>query len=275
VATPGPLPTFLIIGAQKSATRWLRLNLGEHPDVFTAAAELSFFNAPERFAKGTESYSKQFDGWNGERIVGEATPGYMMYRRKRRERSAVAKRIFSVDPEMRLLAVLRNPVDRTYSAYVHHLRRGRIPTDVDVLSYVRSVRPREDPLHVVSGGWYHASLKPFRRIFGDKLLVLLHDDVNRDPVSVYRTALAHVGADTSFLPPELAEVRFGNVPPRESGLRDGEGSYKPLTLAQRRELYGYFRDDIRRLQQMLGVDLSAWTPPTRSDPRPNLTTAAG
>jgi hypothetical protein len=273
VATPGPLPTFLIVGAQKSATRWLRLNLGEHPDVFTAEAELSFFNT-NRFAKGTESYSAQFEGWDGERFVGEATPGYMMYRRRRRERSEVARRIFSVNPDMRLLAVLRNPVDRTYSAYVHHLRRGRIPTGVDLLSYVRSVRPREDPLHVVSGGWYHASLKPFQRIFGDKLLVLFHDDVNRDPVSVYRTALAHVGADTTFLPAELAEVRFGNNPPKESGLRDGEGSYKPLTSQQRRELYGYFRDDIRRLQQMLDVDLRSWSP-ARSDARPDLTTAPG
>jgi hypothetical protein len=272
VAT-GPIPSFLIIGAQKSATRWLRLNLGEHPDVFTAPAELSFFNAPERFARGLDAYSAQFEGWNGERIVGEATPGYMMYQRKRRERSAVAKRIQSVDPEMRLLAVLRNPVDRTYSAFVHHMRRGRIPTDADLLSYVRSVRPKEDPLHVVSGGWYHASLKPFRQIFGDKLLVLLHDDVTRDPVGVYRAALAHIGADTDFLPAELAAVRFGNIPPRESGLRDGEGGYKPLTIRQRRELYGYFRDDIRRLGRLFDLDLKAWKP-SRQD-APDLTTASG
>ena len=44
-----PLPTFLIIGAQKSATRWLRLNLGLHPDVFTARGELEFFNNGDRY----------------------------------------------------------------------------------------------------------------------------------------------------------------------------------------------------------------------------------
>jgi hypothetical protein len=43
-----PLPTFLIIGAQKSATRWLRLNLGLHPAVFAASREIEFFNNRDR-----------------------------------------------------------------------------------------------------------------------------------------------------------------------------------------------------------------------------------
>jgi hypothetical protein len=57
-----PLPTFLIIGAQKSATRWLRLNLGLHPDVFTAPRELEFFNSAEHFLQdGPEWYRRQFE----------------------------------------------------------------------------------------------------------------------------------------------------------------------------------------------------------------------
>ena len=61
-----PLPTFLIVGAQKSATRWLRLNLGLHPAVFTAARELEFFNNGDRYRElGTDWYREQFDGWDG------------------------------------------------------------------------------------------------------------------------------------------------------------------------------------------------------------------
>jgi hypothetical protein len=176
----------------------------------------------------------------------------------------VARRISQFNPGMRLLAVLRDPMDRTYSAFVHHMRRERIPPDTDLLEQVRSVRPHDDPLGLVAGGWYHASLRPFRRRFGDKLLVLLHDDVKADPVGTYRKALHHVGADPSFLPPDLEEVRFGNVPPAASGLRAGEGGYKPLTDVQRHELYGYFRDDIRKLERMLGRDLSAWDPDRRT-----------
>lgn len=75
-----PLPNFLIIGARKSGTRWLRTHLGEHPETFTAGKELRFFNDPQRFAEGLGSYRAGFEGWTGEPIVGEATPSYMMWR---------------------------------------------------------------------------------------------------------------------------------------------------------------------------------------------------
>ena len=54
-----PLPTFLIIGAQKSATRWLRLNLGLHPDVFTSSREIEFFNNGDRFDEDGEAWYRQ------------------------------------------------------------------------------------------------------------------------------------------------------------------------------------------------------------------------
>ena len=74
-----PLPTFLIIGAQKSATRWLRDNLGSHPEIFTAPTEVGFFHLPRRYRElGVDWYRSKFDGWAGEPIVGESTPGYMM-----------------------------------------------------------------------------------------------------------------------------------------------------------------------------------------------------
>ena len=101
-----PLPTFVILGAQKSATRWLRWNLGLHPDVFTASTEIGFFSGAGKFAKGAEWYATQFEGWTGERIVGEATPAYMMYRH---DPKVVAARIRSFDQEMRLLARAAEP----------------------------------------------------------------------------------------------------------------------------------------------------------------------
>ena len=177
-----PLPTFLIIGAQKSATRWLRLNLGLHPEVFTADHEIAFFSS-ERRRLGADWYATQFEGWQGEAIVGEATPAYMMYRQ---HPWRIARRVRQFNPEMRLMAVLRNPIDRAYSGFVHHMKAGRLPADTDMLEYVRSVRPRHDPLTLIAGGWYHASLKPFRRRFGSKLLVLLHDDIGEDSVGRVR-----------------------------------------------------------------------------------------
>jgi len=248
-----PLPTFLIIGAQKSATRWLRLNLGLHPDVFAAAAELEFFNNGVRFRdEGTDWYREQFSGWNGEAIVGEATPGYMFWRHGP---AVVAERIEDTVPEARLIATLRNPIDRAQSAMVHHIEMGGLPGDSVLVDLVKQTPPERDKLGIIAGGWYAASLEPYHERFGDRLLVVLHDDVDDDPRGVYDTALVHIGAAPDFVPPEFERVRFSHQvrPSTEPGRR-------PLTLDERRELWDYFAADVEKLEQMIGRDLSLWDP---------------
>ena len=258
-ATLAPLPTFLIIGAQKSATRWLRTNLGEHPDVFAAERELRFFHAPQKFAeRGTDWYRAQFEGWTGESIVGEATPGYMMWRHVPDE---VAARIHGVVPAVRLIALLRNPVDRALSGMVHHIKFERLPARSNLLELARRGDPASDPLGLVAGGWYARSLAPYRQRFGDQLLVLLHDDIADDPRAVYVAALRHVGASDDFLPEELAQVRYSAS---GSGGTDRPGPR--VSAHDRRALYDeFFRDDVRELEAMFGLDLSRWEP-ARAEP---------
>ena len=189
----------------------------------------------------------------------------MMYRQRPRR---MARRVSRFNPEMRLVAVLRNPIDRAYSGFVHHLKAGRLDPDTDMLEYVRRVRPRVDPLTIIAGGWYHASLKPYRRRFGNKLLVLLHDDVGEDPAAVYDRALAHVGATPASGRPTWRRPATATCRRRRAGCGPGDG-YRPLDRAQRRELYPYFRDDIAKLEEMIGRDLDMWRPvPARSRYRP-------
>lgn len=247
-----PLPTFLIIGAQKSATRWLRINLGEHPEIFTAPAEVHYWNNTNRVRKlGLDWYREQFADWRGERVVGEATPGYMIWRHHPAE---VARRIKRHLPETRLLAILRNPLDRANSAMLHHIRRGRLDPSSRLIDVVRERTPPEkDRFCLVSGGWYAASLAPFAKHFGEQLLVLLHDELLDAPDEVYRRALQHVGAEDDFVPSSLCEVRFSGS--------TGEGARRSaMTPEERVELWGYFRDDVARLEKLLGRDLSGWRP---------------
>jgi len=250
--TSPPLPTFLIIGAQKSATRWLRQNLGAHAEIYTSPYEIAFFNSPKRFETlGAEWYRAQFDGWNGEAIVGEATPGYMMLRH---EPSAVADRIKRTVPDARLISILRNPVDRANSAMVHHIKHERLHPRSTLLDMTRRKPPEDDKLGLVAGGWYAASLEPFRRRFGDQLLVMLHDDIRDDPRGAYELALRHVGATPGFVPPELEELVYSN--------QQGESARwkRDISPQDRQALYRYFRDDLRELEQMIGRDLSMWGP---------------
>lgn len=260
---PGePRPTFLIIGAQKSATRWLRHNLGLHPEVFASSHEIGFFNRSPRFRSGAAWYAAHFDGWEGEPIVGEATPGYMIWRH---DPVLVARRIQKFDPNMKLIAILRNPVDRAYSGFVHHMRTGRIAADADVLEYVRSRAPESDRLNLIAAGWYAANLRPFHKRFGEQLLTLVHDDLADDPPALYARTLEHIGAEPGFVPPRLDQVRFNNAAPSQSELKVADGNgYRPLTMDQRAELFEYFRKDVVKLEQMLGCDLSIWNP----DPPP-------
>lgn len=248
MSTSMPPPTFLIIGAQKSATRWLRTNLGLHPEIYTAPDEVSFFNNEFVYRnKGMEHYRRGFPGWSGERIVGESTPGYMIWRH---QPDLVAARIKHMLPDVRLIAILRNPVDRAKSAFVHQQKRRRLPKDADLLDLVRQHDPRRHRMGFVAGGWYAASLKPYRRLFGDQLLVLLHDDLKTDARSVYDASLRHVGAPVGFVPPDLAQVRFSNQTKKRSS-----SSMPPET---REALYQYFRQDIAELEELFGLDLSGW-----------------
>lgn len=250
-----PLPTFLIIGAQKSATRWLRSNLGKHPDVYTPDEEISFFTNRRRFRRlGLSWYREQFAGWDGEPVLGEATPGYMI---PRHDPKAMAKRIDHSLPDVRLIALLRNPIDRAESALRHHMRRGRIPKRTRLVKAVGTRGRRRTDVGLVEGGLYADSLRPYLRTFGDRLLVMLHDDVLADPGLVYQRSLRHIGADPSFVPPGLADVVFSN---RASADADGP------TDDERRKLWPLFRTDVRRLQKMIHRDLSMWDP-TRVPPR--------
>jgi len=212
-----PLPTFLIIGAQKSGTRWMRRNLGEHPEIFTYDGELAFFNAEKRFRKGLDWYRQKFRrGWSGESIVGEATPGYMMWHWESPTTEEVAARIDEQLPGVQLIALLRNPVDRTYSAFIHHMLHDRFPHDADLLATAREAARPESQMRIVKGGLYGQNLAPYVERFGSRLLVLRHEDCFREPEVAYRKALEHVGAAVDFVPDQLTRVVNSYRPPTDS-----------------------------------------------------------
>jgi len=253
-----PLPTFLIIGAQKSGTRWLRINAGHHPDVYTAPNETQFFHSPARFhSLGLEWYRAQFSGWAGEQIVGEATPGYMIWRHHPRR---VANRIAEVVPDVRLIAILRNPVDRANSAMLHFEKQGKLRTGSGLLELIGQTPPEHDPLCLVAGGWYAASLKPYQQVFGDQLLVLLHDDVTENPRRAYEQTLLHIGAASDFVPSDLDTVLFSNQTAAAAPSSEASSKQPELSTEERQRLFAYFREDVHALEKMLDRDLSKWDP---------------
>ena len=113
------LPNFLICGASKSGTTTLQEVLCTHPDIFMPkkkranGREIHFFNNDKNFAKGIEWYEKQFEGWNGEKAIGEKTPSYLCT-------PCVPERIHRFLPDVKLIFILRHPVD-TYNQSISFL----------------------------------------------------------------------------------------------------------------------------------------------------------
>ncbi|MBZ0180746.1 MAG: sulfotransferase domain-containing protein [Melioribacteraceae bacterium] len=112
-------PTFLIVGAQKAGTTSMDFYLREHPDIFLyPKKEIHFFDNDERYALGRNWYEKQFIKRKNEKAIGECSPLYMYLKN-------VPKRIFDMFPEIKLIFMLRNPVNRALSHYKMEVRAGR------------------------------------------------------------------------------------------------------------------------------------------------------
>ena len=116
------LPNFLVIGAMKSGTTSFAHYLGSHPQVFmTKDKEPAFFNRPDSFDGGLEWYSSLFAGAGGALARGEASTDYAKYPRFR----GVPEWIAAAVPEMRLLYLVRHPIERCAAAGIEKQRRER------------------------------------------------------------------------------------------------------------------------------------------------------
>jgi len=166
------LPNFFCVGAQKAGTTTLYNILKQHPDIFLPdLKETHFFFEEKQFKKGIEFYEETyFSNWKGEKAVGEIEPDYMYL-------NFIHERIASnIGRDVKLIFLLRNPVDRAFSQYLMNVRRGfeslgflealkleRERIKKDILSYKR--------FGYVQRGLYYKQIKkmldffPFENMF--------------------------------------------------------------------------------------------------------------
>ena len=253
-----PLPDFLILGAQKSGTTALYAYLRWHPAITGPAwKEVSFFD--RHYARGPAWYRGHFPSrprtWlsaprDGARaLVGEASPSYLFH-------PLAPRRVAELVPDVRLIALLRNPIDRALSHYHHEVALGREPlTFEDALDReeerIRGEEERmvRDPGYFSHGWWNHTYLARGRyaeqlerwlaAFPRNRLLVLPSEDLSDRPGESYARVLGFLGAD----PHEL-----GSYP------RVFERAYAPMERQTRRRLADYYAEPNRRLFELLGVD---------------------
>lgn len=115
----GRLPNLIIIGAMKCGTTSLHYYLNQHPQVFMSREkELNFFLSGGNWHQGIDWYKSHFIGTA--KIYGEASPNYTSYP----DSSEVPKRMFSIVPEVKLIYIVRDPIKRLISHYVHQYADG-------------------------------------------------------------------------------------------------------------------------------------------------------
>jgi hypothetical protein len=274
---PGRLPNFLIIGAMRSGTTSLARYLDAHPDVYLAPTkEVRYFD--RHHDEGLEWYRSHFAGAGDASLVGEATQTYL-YDPQAMQRMAVTV------PHARLIAILRDPVDRAYSHYWLNKAREREPLSfLDALDAEpeRLARGDLDSLYFysyVDRGRYARQLERLEAHYERGcVLTLLFDDLRDHPDTTYDQVLRFLEA-RAFTPPNLGRavnsytafrsVRLRRLARRLPGrARDAVGrvnahqeQYPPLEPAVRAEVAARFVEDNASLAARLGRDLSSWSQP--------------
>lgn len=116
----GKLPDFIAIGGQKCGTTSLHYYLSLHPEVYVSREkELDFFVEKLNWHKGVEWYKSNFVG--EAKIYGEISPNYTYYPRFK----GVPEKIYFLVPEVKLIYIFRDPVERAISEYLHTYSVGR------------------------------------------------------------------------------------------------------------------------------------------------------
>jgi hypothetical protein len=293
-------PTFLVIGAGRSGTTSLHEYLAEHPQVFVCAEKSpNFFVAddplPEwegphlramarQWVSDARAYEALFAGAGTALARGDVSPVYL-------QSLNAPGRIHARYPDVKIVAILREPVERAYAHYMGRRRDG-LETRANFGDAVADERARPIPDVVAFGsylgcGRYHHFLRPYYERFPrDHIRVYLYEDLARDARALMRDLFAFIGVDPVFEPDmtrrrgqtglvghplarllwtKSVSLRTAIRPWLPRSLRDRAAPVifrqlerPPIDPAIREELRPLFADDIRRLQGLIARDLSHW-----------------
>jgi sulfotransferase family protein len=302
------LPDFLIIGAPKAGTTALHAALARHPGLYMSPVkEPKFFltDGPPPSRGGgpgdartyrehvwrRSDYEALFDGAPAGALRGESTPFYLYDR-------GAQRRIHDLIPGARLIAVLRDPVERAHSNWTHLWSAGLEPLD----DLVRACREEERRIeegwaefwHYIGLGRYGEQLEHLYTLFPpERVLVFRYRELLEEPARTLDRICSFLGVE----PGHVTEVPRENVTahpdatvrhrllsralrlgvtagtllpgdlaarvtaPLERGLQRNARSRRPLTWEQRQALIPYFEADVRRLEKLTGQSFRDWLRP--------------
>lgn len=293
-------PTFIIFGASRSGTTGLYTYLKQHPDVFMSPKKETNFFAYEGRALACQGpgadyvnnsvteladYEALFAKSAGAKARGEASPLYLY-------EAGTAERIRNRLPDVKLIAILRNPIEQAYSHFLY-ARRQMIEPLEDFEAALDAEQSRVD------AGWqpmfryarfprYAEQLNRYFDVFPkEQIKIFLYEDFQERPLAVLKDVFRFIGVDDGFSPdidyrpnaggnprspliqdmvmkpgPAAQLAAFFVPAAMRSRVRDAISTWN-MTREEcppnsRARLQRELSDEIRSLQSMIGRDLSGW-----------------
>jgi hypothetical protein len=296
------MPNFLIIGAGKSGTTSLYHYLKQHPEIYMSPVKEPKFFAVEgktldfqgpsdqreinrKSITDIDAYRALFRGVTNEKAIGEASPLYLYS-------PEAPGRIKHYVPEARLIVVLRNPVERAFSSYLHCIRdRGEPLKD-----FAQALREEETRIengwgpiwHYKNVGFYSAQLGRYFDTFGrNQVKVFLYEDLKGDTVGVLQSIFRFLGVGDARLPDLSLKHNISGVPRSRlvhellNKPNSVKSAFRPLLPAKlrkrlnhsltgrnlvkpqlspkvRKQLIETYSEDILKVQKLIHRDLSRW-----------------
>ena len=236
---------FVIGGTQKGGTSALASFLRQHPQICMPSTrkELHFFDRAEE-NRDYKTYHANFEPEPRHQMIGEASPIYMYW-------ETAPYRIWNYNPNMKWIVALRNPVERTFSAWNMEMKRGKEKFSfADAIKHeaerCREALPLQHRIYsYVDRGFYAHQVRRLFNIFGEaNVIVLLSEDLRNEHQNTLGRVFEFLKVDPSFIPPEASVF---------------EQEYSDQIDDQlRSHLIDTFYFDIKELEKLIGRKLGSW-----------------
>jgi hypothetical protein len=238
---------FILLGAQKSGTTALHSFLHRHRDITMGdQQEMHFFDDEKIFARPADYglLHGHFRGIESCAMAGECTPSYLFWK-------PAAQRIREYNSNIKLLVLLRNPIDRAFAHWNMQRFKGREP--LDFLDAIKEEPARiASPLSLESRrfsylhrGFYTEQLaRYFSRFPREQFRIIKFEDFRNRQLETLNSIFGFLGVDSV----KSVKSKDRNIVPYE----------RDMTAAERQELVSIFSGEIEALERLLGWDCSDW-----------------
>jgi hypothetical protein len=238
---------FILAGAQKSGTTAMHYFLAKHPNITMGdQQEIHFFDDEAMFVAQVdyEQLHKHYPLLASSTIAGDCTPSYIYHQ-------PAPERIWNYNPKIKLLILLRNPIERAFAHWNMQRFKGREP--LDFFDAVREEKTRiagappdeARRFAYVDRGFYVEQLERLFQFFPREQVKIVKFEEFREK---QRETLASVFSFLGLDPLRSVRSKDRNVVPYE----------RVMNWEERISLYNVFAEDIAKLEQMLGWNCSDW-----------------